>query len=174
MPKDTIEDPTNNGTLHPNKKPISKVGSGFEPMNIEDRDIEITLPEGVDIERPFSLFELYYTDSVIDSMVDAINHYNRDVGEGPWARGREWYPTTPREIWLYLAIRIYMTCHGENEMKDYWSTSLDDPIHPITKYLAKDRFLELHVRYRVGDDDDTIYTRVRPPSIISFQLLIIL
>ena len=83
MPKDTIEDPTNNGTLRPNKKPISKVGSGFEPINIENRDIEITLPKGVDIERLFSLFELYYIDSIIDLIVDAINYYNRDVSEGP-------------------------------------------------------------------------------------------
>ena len=83
MPKDTIEDPTNDRTLRPNKKPILKVGSSFKPINIEDRDIEITLPKGVNIERLFSLFKLYYIDFIIDLIVDTINYYNRDVGEGP-------------------------------------------------------------------------------------------
>lgn len=160
MPKDTVEDPTDDGTLRPNEKPISKVGSGFEPMEIEDRDIEIHLPEGVDLDDPFTLFEVYYPSWIIDHIVDAINYYDRDVGDGPWARGKEWYPTTPQEIWLYLAIRIYMTLHVENKIKDYWSTSPDDPIHPITKYLSKNRFFELHMRYRITNDDNTTYSRV--------------
>ena len=89
MPKDTVEDPTDDGTLRPDEKPISKVGSGFQPMHIEDREIEIYLPKGVDPEHPFSLFELYYTTEIIDNIVLSINHYSRDVGKAHRARGKQ-------------------------------------------------------------------------------------
>lgn len=164
----TVFDPTDKGTLRPNEAPIHKVGTGFTPLVVEDRPTEIHLPDGVSPLEPFSLFELYYSIEMIDSIVLATNRYQRKVGESKFARGSGWYDTNPREIYIYLAIRIYMTLHIENEIADYWDTSDAGPKHPITIHLSVNRFKELHIRYRLGEDVTTTYTRVRSPSFTCF------
>lgn len=163
MPENTVHDPTDMGTLRPDEPAIKKAGAVFQPLEVDERPTHITLPDGVSPERPYSLFALYYTPKIIQIIVDATNAYKRVVGDGVEPRGVDWYDTTPQEIYLYLALRIYMTLHVENEIVNYWSTSPHGPIHPITKYLSKNRFVELHVRFRVGQDNSTIYSRVIPP-----------
>ena len=127
------------------------------------RPTYITFPEGVTPERPYSLFALYYNDEMIQSIVSTTNLYTRVVGEGEKALGRDWYNTTPQEIFIYLALRIYITVHVENEIDSYWSTSSTRPSHPIIQYLSKDRFDELHIRFRLGPDTSTTYSRVIHP-----------
>lgn len=163
MPEDTVYDPTDKGTLRPNEPTIRKVGTCFVPLEVDDRPTHLILPFGVTPERPYSLFELYYTPEIIQSIVDATNNYKRVVSKGRRARGKDWYHTTPQEIYVYLAIRIYMTLHIENEIVHYWSTSPTKPFHPISKYISKDRFLELHIRFRVSENTLTTYTRVIHP-----------
>ena len=88
-------------------------------MKIDDRPTHITLPEGVSPLNPYSLFELYYPLSIIESIVQSTNGYKRTTREGKTARGKGWYNTTPQEIYIYLAIRIYMSLYVENETSDY-------------------------------------------------------
>lgn len=49
-------------------------------------------------------------------------------------------PTCAKEIYIYLAIRIYMMIHIENEIENYWNTKVYKPNHPISKYISKNRF----------------------------------
>lgn len=53
-----------------------------------------------------------------------------------------------------------MMVHVGSEIDHYWGTSITRPNHPISKYLGKNRFLELHIRFRLGGDLSTTYTRV--------------
>lgn len=110
--------------------------------------------------NPYSLFELYYPLKIIDSIVDATNSYDRAVGSGPEARGKDWYDTNRQEIYLYLAIRIYMMIVILNEIEDYWVASPMRPIHPVCKYLSRKRYEELHIRFRLGPRKETTYSRV--------------
>ena len=119
MPGNTVFDPTDLGTLRPDEPAIHKVGTCFRPLEVDERPTHITLPKNVTPLRPYSLFELYYSPEIIDSIVQATNAYDRPVGEGPQSRGQDWYNTTPQEIYIYLVIRIYMTLRGENEISDY-------------------------------------------------------
>jgi hypothetical protein len=161
MSGSTVFDPTDKGTLRPNEAPIYKVGTCFKPMNIEYRATEITLPNGVSPLRPYELFELYYTPEIIGQIVQATNNYARSIGTSERSRGKDWYDTTAQEIYVYLAIRIYMTLHIENEVSDYWGISNIGAKHPIvTMNLSVERFQELHMRYRVGEVTTTPYTRV--------------
>ena len=159
--------------MRPNEPVIHKAGVEFSPVEVEDRPTHILLPEGVSPLDPYTLWELYYTPDIIDSIVVATNGYKRKVGEGKRARGKAWYKTTPQEIYVFLALRIYMTLHVENEIAHYWNTSNMKPTHPISKYISKDRFMELHIRYRVGQDTSTAYTRVITPIIHSTPTLIL-
>ena len=169
MLKNTVADPTDEGTLRPNEKPLFKAGTCFNPMKIVEKQPTISLPTGVTADNPFALFRLFYTSDIINSIVQATNNYIRkpnDDGDLPY-RARLWVETTPPEIYTYLAIRIYMTIFICNEISDYWSTSEFTPLHPITKYMARDRFQELHIRFRLGEDTTSVYSRV---SIISYSL----
>lgn len=152
MSEDVRPDSTDTGTLRPKAKPIREPGTHFEPMHIPERRAEITLPPHASPNDPITLFTLYYPPKIIDTIVRHTNLYVRvpkDLTK-PRARATEWYPTTSGEIYIYLALRIYMTLHIEQRISDYWKKKGElTPIHPITKYLARDRFLELHMRFRV-------------------------
>jgi hypothetical protein len=162
MPQDTVPDPTDEGTLRPNERPLRKSGTSFQPMKIEQRDFQITLPNNVSPDDPFALFRLYYNSDIIDSMIKSTNDYQRKPSESKcqYARACDWSSTTTPEIYIYLAIRIYMTLYICNEISDYWSTSAFTPDHPITRYMPRNRFQELHMRFRIGSDNSTTYSRV--------------
>jgi hypothetical protein len=47
-----------------------------------------------------------------------------------------------------------MTLHVDNEITDYWTTKDMTPKYPITKYLSRDRFQELHIRVRFHGEEE--------------------
>lgn len=121
MLSNTVADPTDDSTLQPNKKPIYRTRTCFQPIEIHPRDIAIDLPSSISADDPFSLFRLYYTDSIIQSIVEATNSYVRQLdeeGKLP-CRAQDWTPTSLPEMYNYLAIRIYMTLHTVNKISDY-------------------------------------------------------
>ena len=71
-----------------------------------------------------------------------------------------------------------MTLHVENEISNYWKTSQNTPVHPVSSYISRDRFQELYIRVRlVGKEAKGPYEKVgiRPksaytPANISFIL----
>jgi hypothetical protein len=168
MPEDTVFDSTDKGTLRPNAKPISKQGDTFSPMQLPNWDWEITLPENASPDDPISLFTMYYTPEIIDLIVTKTNEYRREPQDNscPRARAMEWYPTCTGEIYLYFAIRIYMTLYICNEIADYWNTKDFTPDHPIASYMSRDRFQELHMRVRFhGNQEQGPYEKVAPISL---------
>jgi hypothetical protein len=69
MTEGTITDPTHNGTLRPNAPLIPSHGTTFTPMQLDDFDVQLTLPSHVSPTTPFSIFTLYYTPQIIDLIV---------------------------------------------------------------------------------------------------------
>jgi hypothetical protein len=62
-----------------------------------------------------------------------------------------------------------MTLHVDSEITDYWATKDMTPEHPITKYLGRNRFQELHMRVRFyGNQEQGPYEKVA--SIFLFLL----
>jgi hypothetical protein len=78
MTKDIINDPTNKGTKQPNTKPLLKAGHKFIPMILPDFDFEITLPNNVSPDNPISLFTIYYTPKIINTIVQYTNNYQKE------------------------------------------------------------------------------------------------
>ena len=111
-------------------------------MELPQIDYEILLPEHASPEDPITIFTLYYTPQMIDCIVDATNEHPREPADPsrPRARAHSWYPTCPAEIYIYFAIRIYSTLYPETEIADYWDTRTNTPNHPISAYMARDRF----------------------------------
>lgn len=121
MPDNVEFDPTDKGTLRPNDKALTKKGDRFIPMKLPDFDHEIKLPNCASPEDPISLFTLYYTPEIIDWMVDKTNSHERYIKDPnlPFVRGNNWVDTTSAELYIFMAIRIYMTLAGRNEIADY-------------------------------------------------------
>jgi Transposase IS4 len=171
MPEDTIFDSTDKGTLRPNAKPLRAKGDAFKPMKLPNFAWEITLLENTSPDDPITLFTMYYTLEIISMIVKKTNNYLREPEDDSCLRARanEWYPTCCREIYIYFAIRIYMTLYVCNEIADYWNIKDFTPNHPITDYMSRDRFQELYMRVRLaGTEAEGPYAKV------SFILLFLL
>jgi hypothetical protein len=152
MLEGTEPDPTDKGTQRPNAKPLQKKGNTFIPMECPDFDMEITLPLNTSPDDPISLFTLYYTPEIIESIVRYTNEVPREPQNPsmPYARANAWYPTCAEEIYLYFAIRVYMTEFPIDDVAGYWSSNPLFPQHRLMKFISRDRFQELHMRFRVA------------------------
>jgi hypothetical protein len=69
MPKDTVFDSTDRGTLWPNAKPLRKKGDTFYPIDLPEFGWEIILLENVSSNDPIILLTMYYTLEIMDIMV---------------------------------------------------------------------------------------------------------
>lgn len=152
MPEGTEPDPTDRGTQRPNLRPLPRKGDRFIPMKCPNFEMEITLPPDTSPDDPISLFTLYYSPEIIESIVRYTNNVRRKPQDPSQshARANAWYPTCTEELYLYFAIRVYMTEFPLDEIASYWSSNKLYPQHRLMRYMSRDRFQELHMRYRVA------------------------
>jgi hypothetical protein len=73
MPEDIINNPTNKGTKRPNTKPLLKAGHKFTPIILPDFNFEITLSDNVSPDNLITLFTMYYTPKIINTIVQYTN-----------------------------------------------------------------------------------------------------
>jgi hypothetical protein len=153
MPEDTEYDPTDKGTLRPKAPPIINRGSHYEPMEISDFEVEICLPEHVSPDDPITIFTLYYSPEIMQKIVSSTNATERQPKDSSKKRSRafDWKGTCIGEIYIFMAIRIYMTVYPLNEVADYWSAKKITPFHYVTRYMARDQFQEIYMRYHMAD-----------------------
>jgi hypothetical protein len=78
MSEDTVFDSTDKGTFRPNAKPISKQGDSFKPMQLPNWGWQIMLPENASPDVPITLFTMYYTPEIINTIVEKTNEYRRE------------------------------------------------------------------------------------------------
>jgi hypothetical protein len=77
----------------------------FEPLKMaEPFPPTIELPPEVNIESPYSLFALFFSDDLIALLSSNTNKYAKAKNAGQ--SGREWHETTISDIKIFLAILI--------------------------------------------------------------------
>jgi hypothetical protein len=175
MPELTVFDPTDKGTLRPDEEPLESAGDKFAPMKLPHFGWEIHLPENTSPDDPITLFTMYYTPEIMDMIVENTNNYTRQPKNEslPYARANQWYPTSRGELYVYFAIRIYMSIYGMNEISDYWTKRKNTPNHPITAHMSRNRFQELHMRVRLtGAGADGPYAKASKAPLISFLFFV--
>ena len=113
MPEYIVFDLTDKGTLRPDEEPLESQGDQFVPMKLPHFGQEIHLPENVSPDDPITLFTMYYTPEIMDMIVQNTNNYVRQLKDDLqlFARANNWYPTDRGELYLYFAIRVYMTLY---------------------------------------------------------------
>jgi len=143
-------------------KPVGQAGfqrPAFQPVILRPfkRRISTDLPK----ESFFQVFQLFCPVHLVQQWVEFINLRHISLpgrAEGPrskYSRYNTWDPTSVDEIYLFLGILIYMSVHQEPAVIDYWSTSPTDPIHPITRFMPRNRFQALYRRFCIWDPTET-------------------
>ena len=124
----------------------------FVPLDIHDFDDHGTanLPPDVDLHNPFELFSQFFTDDIMDKLVEWTNEFAElNQPDEEIEHPRPWQPTCKEELWAYLAVLIHMGLTRESSIEDYWgdldSTSTE---HIVKKYMSIVRFQQLERYFR--------------------------
>lgn len=150
--------PIPNPTLRPLLNRPSFKGVQLEPF---DRIISSDLPQGL-----FDIFVLFCPADMVDQWVKYVNerHIHLDNHqEGPRQQHslyNTWEPTCKEEIYLFFGILLYMSHVQVPSIYEYWETSSANPIHPITRFMSRDRFIQLYRRFCTWDTSNLSITSV--------------
>jgi hypothetical protein len=104
MPEATEPDPTDRGTQRPNVTPLQEKGTEFILFECPDFEFEITLPANASPEDPITLFTLYYTPEIVQSIVQCTNNLPWEAQDPsrPKTRANQWYPTCEKELYIFI------------------------------------------------------------------------
>ena len=157
-------------TCRPIFAPVITKGSVFRPFAISSREHHIN-------NLPASVLDLFHAFIPISLVEGWAKYTNEAPIPGPQApppkrsRKLQWTETSTDELFLWLAMMIYIGIHKENRLEDHWKAStpgVQRPTHPILKYMPYERFQQLLRRIRIfppsspaEDSPHTNFTRVK-------------
>lgn len=113
---------------------------------------------------PVSLFQLFCPVSLVEEWVGWTNSnvallLTKEVPPKPLA---SWHQTTVAEVYIWLAILIYIGIHKEKRVSDYWITPKPGElklVHPVTKWMTYPRFQQLFQFLRISPPSESNTTR---------------
>lgn len=119
----------------------------FQPYLINDSHDygETNLPANIDSNDPFAIFQLFFTEDIMDKLVEWTNQFAElhrpSDKEAPLGNPRAWEPTSRTELYAYFGTLIYMGITTESCVEDYWGDHTEDGASYIVKnYIGKNRF----------------------------------
>ncbi|KFA70400.1 hypothetical protein S40285_09092 [Stachybotrys chlorohalonatus IBT 40285] len=117
-------------TYRPDLPPEPTYGMHFEPLEMPYREPQfLPLPP-----TALQLFQTFLPEPLVARWVD----YTNKAAE--IADLQYWSPVSSSEIYIWLAILIYMEMHKESCFRDYWKAPTAqgfDPTQPITKLMPR-------------------------------------
>lgn len=137
------KDPVTEPAPKPAPKPAHPRGFHFHPYKPQDREFTI-MPDLPD--NAVELFQLFCPISLVEKWVIWTNDWVASlIHEGllEHARLRLWWPLSVAEVYIWLAILIYMGIFPKTRVADHWKTSragVLHPTHPIIKFMTFNRW----------------------------------
>lgn len=98
---------------------------------------------GLKAISPASIFQLFFTDRLFQTMATNTNSYTKSKREAALLPGRDWTDVTTRDLKLWIGICIYMGLFSAPAVEDYWKHDGLHPTHPITMYMSLNRFQQI-------------------------------
>ena len=116
------------------------------PIDLPYTDGAPNLLPHIDPSDPIALFKLIWTDDLLKELAAYINKYiklhpfreykdkNKRI-----QRPRLWQLTTAKELFIYLAVTIYMGLSPELDIEDYWRITHRKAVDyfAVREYMSK-------------------------------------
>ena len=61
------------GARRPDEAPIKAISQNFEPLQMPIHQSKVNLPADIDLTDPFTLFSLFLTPDIIQTIIKSIN-----------------------------------------------------------------------------------------------------
>lgn len=119
----------------------------WNPLHIEnpnDRGIP-SLPADFNKSDPFSLFQLFFSEEIIDRLCKYTNR-NAELNKSPedFLHRRSWHPVCKEEVYSYFATFIHMGIHNESCVEDYWKNNSEFGVkHNVGNFISRNRFEQI-------------------------------
>ena len=132
------------------------------------------LPSTITPDDPYAIFNLFFTDQTIETLVRHTNEY-AFLNPGPeTSESRTWFPTTVKEFRAYLGVSIWMGLHIESSIPEFWNIDpIKGPIHEqvlkhisVKRWQQIDRFFHIskpHLGQQLGQQE-TPFVKLEPLS----------
>lgn len=104
------------------------------------------------------IFQLFFTDEMLEAIVDASNEYAESTM--PAEKFRKWEKYTSEDLKAYLGFHILMSINRLPSFDDYWSTNPNLRYRPVVDRISRDRFRDLQ-RYLHFVDNSTVIPGVK-------------
>src|SRR3989337_1978051 len=132
------------------RKPVKTVQLPPPPPNFEHfihpkplHRAFINLPPNYEanFSKPINLFLLFFSNSILDTIVVNTNLYALTKNAG--AVGRKWQNIDSTELIIWIALVIYQGLFKLPSLNQYWNEDPKFPIHQISKQMSLKRFEQI-------------------------------
>ena len=175
--------PTQYKPSHTTKQPSGfsplKLIPRFEAMNLHRTKSSSQVPNTIDSSSPEAIFTLFFTDSVVDRIVQCTNTNAERVRANPVTsraknirfknshNQRPWKPVTSSEILAYLGILLYMGIYIQPHINQYWNTERKNrPVHNLVRdTMSQTRWTQIHRYFHIWNPalDHSVSNRTARP-----------
>lgn len=144
--KENVED-TADSTENDEWIDVSEVDNIPSPMDF-DISPRIAGPQiSNDIKEPLDFFQLYFTDTLIDSIIKETNDYANSKLQGKQLSKRSiwntWSDVNRKEFLAFIGVILNMGTMPVANLQEYWSTKFTSKIPFFSDVFTRDRFLQI-------------------------------
>ena len=170
----TVGDSTDpQGTKRPNEDPILEIAHIFHPVVVADRPPKPCLPSNVPPIDAYGIFSLFFTDEVLETIIQNTNKYAALYKAYTQPRLFSWKDTSIAEIKAYIGVLLYRSLYPQSKRDTYWTINIARPIHEaLTSSISRDRFRELEANLYLSEPgsekDRGCFNKIEP---LNSQLL---
>ena len=114
------------------------------------------LPAYVSVDDTYTIFNLFFDDSVLKTLAKHTNKYAELYPSDPteFPGHRPWTPTTWKELRAYIAAYIWMGIYKDIAVSEFWKKEQRGvAIHPEIKKTGRERWQQIDRFFYISDPE---------------------